>query len=150
MFSVTTGVLANRHLWAALAAWAIAQALKVLTSIRRGHRLDWSKLVGPGGMPSSHSAFVTGLAISIGITEGWNSPGFAMALVFAMVVMYDAAGVRRAAGKQARVLNQLVDAMFDEGHVPFGKLRELLGHTPLEVVAGAILGAVTAWYLLGR
>ncbi len=148
MFSVTSGILSNRILWAAVIAWAVAQTLKTFTSIRSEGRIDWSKIMGPGGMPSSHSAFVTSLATGIGITEGWNSGMFAVSFVFAAVVMYDAAGVRRAAGRQARVLNQLMAIMLKEGHVPVTKLRELLGHTPFEVVVGALLGIVIAWLMV--
>jgi len=104
--------------------------------------------MGPGGMPSSHSAFVTSLAVAIGLTEGWDSGMFAVSFVFAAVVMYDAAGVRRAAGRQARVLNQLMTIMLKEGHFPATKLRELLGHTPFEVVMGALLGTAIAWLML--
>ncbi|HNY67959.1 MAG TPA: divergent PAP2 family protein [Bacillota bacterium] len=148
MFSLRDGIFTNRILLAALISWAIAQTLKIFTSLRAEHRIDWSKIMGPGGMPSSHSAFVTSLAVGIGLTEGWDSGMFAVSFVFAAVVMYDAAGVRRAAGKQARVLNQLMTIMLKEGHVPATKLRELLGHTPFEVIMGALLGMLIAWLML--
>ncbi|HNU93712.1 MAG TPA: divergent PAP2 family protein [Bacillota bacterium] len=148
MFSLRNGIFTNRILLAALISWAIAQTLKIFTSLRAEHRIDWSKIMGPGGMPSSHSAFVTSLAVGIGLTEGWDSGMFAVSFVFAAVVMYDAAGVRRAAGKQARVLNQLMTIMLKEGHVPATKLRELLGHTPFEVIMGALLGMLIAWLML--
>jgi len=150
VFSLESGIFTNRVLWAAVISWAIAQTLKIFTSLRQERRIDWSKVVGPGGMPSSHSAFVTSLAVGIGLTEGWNSGMFAVSFVFAAVVMYDAAGVRRAAGKQARVLNQLMTIMLKEGHLPATKLRELLGHTPFEVVMGALLGTAVAWLMLPR
>jgi hypothetical protein len=148
VFSLRDGIFTNRILLAALISWAIAQTLKIFTSLRAEHRIDWSKIMGPGGMPSSHSAFVTSLAVGIGLTEGWDSGMFAVSFVFAAVVMYDAAGVRRAAGKQARVLNQLMTIMLKEGHVPATKLRELLGHTPFEVIMGALLGMLIAWLML--
>ena len=148
MFSLRNGIFTNRILLAALISWAIAQTLKIFTSLRAEHRIDWSKIMGPGGMPSSHSAFVTSLAVGVGLTEGWDSGMFAVSFVFAAVVMYDAAGVRRAAGKQARVLNQLMTIMLKEGHVPATKLRELLGHTPFEVIMGALLGMLIAWLML--
>ncbi len=148
MFSLRNGIFTNRILLAALISWAIAQTLKIFTSLRAEHRIDWSKIMGPGGLPSSHSAFVTSLAVGIGLTEGWDSGMFAVSFVFAAVVMYDAAGVRRAAGKQARVLNQLMTIMLKEGHVPATKLRELLGHTPFEVIMGALLGMLIAWLML--
>ena len=148
MFSIRSGIFSNKILWAAVISWAIAQALKIFTSLRQDRRIDWSKIMGPGGMPSSHSAFVTSLAVAIGLTEGWDSGMFAVSFVFAAVVMYDAAGVRRAAGRQARVLNQLMTIMLKEGHVPATKLRELLGHTPFEVIMGALLGMLIAWLML--
>ena len=148
MFSLRSGIFSNRILWAAVISWAIAQTLKIFTSLRQDHRIDWPKIMGPGGMPSSHSAFVTSLAVGIGLTEGWDSGMFAVSFVFAAVVMYDAAGVRRAAGRQARVLNQLMTIMLKEGHLPATKLRELLGHTPFEVVIGALLGTGVAWLML--
>jgi acid phosphatase family membrane protein YuiD len=148
VFSVKSGIFTNRILWASVISWAIAQTLKIFTSLRTERRIDWSKIMGPGGMPSSHSAFVTSLAMGVGLTEGWDSGMFAVSFVFAAVVMYDAAGVRRAAGRQARVLNQLMTIMLKQGHVPATKLRELLGHTPFEVVVGALLGMVVAWLML--
>ncbi|MGI6132600.1 MAG: divergent PAP2 family protein [Bacillota bacterium] len=148
MFSLKSGIFTNRILWAAVISWAIAQILKIFTSLRTERRIDWSKIMGPGGMPSSHSAFVTSLAMGIGLSEGWDSAMFAVSFVFAAVVMYDAAGVRRAAGRQARVLNQLMTIMLKQGHVPATKLRELLGHTPFEVVMGALLGIAVAWLML--
>jgi hypothetical protein len=148
VFSIKSGIFTNKILWSAVISWAIAQALKIFTSLRQDRRIDWSKIMGPGGMPSSHSAFVTSLAVAIGLTEGWDSGMFAVSFVFAAVVMYDAAGVRRAAGRQARVLNQLMTIMLKEGHFPATKLRELLGHTPFEVVMGALLGTAIAWLML--
>jgi len=148
VFSIKSGIFTNKILWSAVISWAIAQALKIFTSLRQDRRIDWSKIMGPGGMPSSHSAFVTSLAVAIGLTEGWDSGMFAVSFVFAAVVMYDAAGVRRAAGRQARVLNQLMTIMLKEGHVPATKLRELLGHTPFEVIMGALLGMLIAWLML--
>jgi acid phosphatase family membrane protein YuiD len=148
VFSIKSGIFTNKILWSAVISWAIAQALKIFTSLRQDRRIDWSKIMGPGGMPSSHSAFVTSLAVAIGLTEGWDSGMFAVSFVFAAVVMYDAAGVRRAAGRQARVLNQLMTIMLKEGHLPATKLRELLGHTPFEVVIGALLGTGVAWLML--
>jgi hypothetical protein len=96
-------------------------------------------------MPSSHSALVSALATGIGRTQGWDTPQFAIATVFAFIVMYDAAGIRRAAGKQAKVLNQIMVEVFEEEHDP---LKELLGHTPVQVVAGSVLGILLMWWFL--
>jgi len=124
----------------ALLAWAIAQVLKVgLTSLRKRH-LDLRVLAETGGMPSSHSAIVAALTASVGRLNGVTSDTFAIALIFSIVVMYDAQGVRRAAGRQAAVLNRLVDDLMAQRGLQETRLRELLGHTPVEVLVGAALG----------
>ena len=122
-------------------SWFIAQLIKVITVLIKDKRIDFRRFVGSGGMPSSHSSFVTALAASVAITDGFESTSFAISAILALVVMYDAAGVRRAAGQQAKILNKIVE---EWEHADFGKtdkrLKELLGHTPFEVFAGAILG----------
>ena len=115
-------------------------------------RLDVTRFVGAGGMPSAHSAFVTALAASMGLNYGFDSAYFAIAAALAVVVMYDAAGVRRAAGKQAAKINKIIKHLMDKrsGYQDTQEqLRELLGHTPLEVLAGALLGIIIAilWVL---
>ncbi|NLG86809.1 MAG: divergent PAP2 family protein [Firmicutes bacterium] len=134
----------NRVLLAALLAWGIAQGLKVPVTLLAKRRWDFMRLVSPGGMPSSHSALVSAMAITVGRVEGFNAPETAIAFVVAFVVMYDSAGVRRAAGAQASVLNKIVDEVFKGGRVREERLRELLGHTPIEVFTGAFLGAIVA------
>lgn len=134
-------LLDNRVLLVAIAASLLAQASKLLVELVRHRKLNWRVLVETGGMPSAHSSFVTALAVGVGQNMGWDSADFAIATVFAIIVMYDAAGVRQAAGKQARVLNQMIDELFHEQHVlNEDRLKELLGHTPLQVVMGSILG----------
>lgn len=124
-------------------AWAVAQLLKVMLVLLHDKKLDFSRLVGSGGMPSSHSSFVTSLATGIGITDGFASSTFAISFVLALVVMYDAAGIRRAAGQQAKLLNRIVDEwQSDDAETRNKRLKELLGHTPAEVFAGAVLGIV--------
>lgn len=120
--------------------WAVAQTLKVLIFYIRQHRIDFRLFVGTGGMPSSHSAFVSTLATSIGFTSGWSSPVFLLALGVAVVIMSDAAGVRRAAGQQAKILNGIIDDLYSSRSVPPQRLKELLGHTPFQVFIGALLG----------
>ena len=139
----------NHHIWIALFSCISAQAIKVLIEYAYTKKFDRALLFGTGGMPSSHSAFVVAMAASVGTTEGLHSPIFAVALIFAMIVMYDAAGVRRAAGKQAEVINHLVERLENIGITPDEKLKELLGHSPIEVVAGAIWGILTAALLHG-
>ena len=125
-----------------LVAWAIAQAAKLALTSFREKRLNLRVLAETGGMPSSHSAIVMGLTTGIGKHAGLSSAAFAIALIFTFVVMYDAAGLRRAAGRQAEVLNRLVDDLVHMRGVQEQRLRELLGHTPFEVFVGAAIGLV--------
>lgn len=137
--SFVNDILANKAITVPAIAWFIAQLIKVVCVIVTQKRVDFKRFVGSGGMPSSHSSFIVSLAVVIGKNHGWDSLTFGMAVAIALIVMYDAAGVRRAAGKQAEVLNKLIfehDFLehFDE------RLKELLGHSPLEVIMGALLG----------
>jgi uncharacterized protein len=143
-------ILDNRILLVAVAACLIAQVLKLVIDTIQNGKFSVKVLTTTGGMPSAHSALVTALAAGVGEVLGWKSPEFAIATIFAIVVMYDAAGVRQAAGKQARILNQMMDELFSEDH-KFNeeKLKELLGHTPVQVIAGSILGVVVSWLFLG-
>ncbi len=142
-------IVHNQVLLVALASCFIAQGLKLVIELVQHQKLNVRVLVETGGMPSAHSALVAALATGIGQLKGWASTDFAIAAIFAFIVMYDAAGVRRAAGKQARVLNQIIDEFFqDEPHFSEDRLKELLGHTPVQVIAGSILGIVIAWFAL--
>ncbi|XP_078434286.1 uncharacterized protein LOC144705467 [Wolffia australiana] len=135
----------NYPLFAAMAAFAIAQTAKIFTTRCKEGRWDARQLIASGGMPSSHSATVTALAFSVGFQDGFGGPIFAVAAVFACVVMHDAFGVRLHAGKQAEVLNQIVYELPPEHPLAETRpLRELLGHTPLQVIAGGVLGLSTA------
>jgi uncharacterized protein len=127
-------------LLAPLVAWAIAQASKVILTSWRQRRLNLRVLAETGGMPSSHAAIVMGMTTAVGKHAGVSSAAFAIALIFSFVVMYDAAGLRRAAGRQAAILNRLVEDLVHMRGMQEQKLRELLGHTPIEVVVGALLG----------
>lgn len=135
----------NEIMWTAVLSWFVAQLLKVVFVFAEDRKLNFKRLVGSGGMPSSHSAFTVSLAMSVGFCEGFSSAAFAICFCMALVVMYDAAGVRRSAGQQAKILNRIVD---EWGKGDFSntekKLKELLGHTPIEVVAGAVLGTIIA------
>ncbi len=137
-------VFQNHILVVSIVAWLIAQILKVLIHLLLEHRLDLWKLVSMGGMPSSHSTLVSALATSIGIQDGVRSSTFALAVIFASVVMYDAAGIRQAVSAQARILNRLLDEYFKHQRLDEERLRELLGHTRIEVFAGGLLGIGTA------
>jgi len=136
--------LGNRHLLTALAAMALAQILKVLFDRWRTKSWTNALLFSTGGMPSSHSALAVALMVSIGLNEGFGTPIFAASAVLAMVVMHDAAGIRRAAGKQAEALNFLFSKLENQGIKFDTKLKELLGHRPIEVFAGAVLGLTVA------
>ncbi len=123
----------------------IAQILKTIIFAIRNKKTDLRMLVTTGGMPSSHSSSVTGMATTIGLINGFESTIFALAAAFSIVVMYDSAGIRRSAGKQAAVLNRIISDLFHDDHkVKQGRLKELLGHSPFEVIAGALLGIVVA------
>lgn len=138
-------LLANRPLWLAIAATLAAQVLKILIVALTERRFAPERLLETGGMPSSHSAAVTALALAIGLEYGWDSPLFAIAAVTGGIVMYDATGIRRAAGMQAQLINDLVDELahlFDEGFQPEA-LQTLLGHTYPQVLVGALVGGLT-------
>ena len=141
-------LLANRVLWVSIISWFGAQLMKIVyvAIIEKQWKWSWSRLFfGLGGMPSSHSATVAGLATAIGIAKGFYSPEFALSAMLAFITMTDAFGVRRAAGKQAAVLNKIVQDMISGGkNLSSEKLKELLGHTPFEVIIGALLGVLIA------
>ncbi len=139
-------LLANRVAQATFISWAIAQVLKVLIELLWKRKLNLRLLTSAGGMPSSHSSSVCALATAIAVREGADSTLFILSLVFAIIVMYDAAGVRRAASIQARILNQIIDELFQGHPISETRLRELIGHTPIEVFAGAVLGIAGAWW----
>ena len=131
-----------RFLVVPILVWIAIQSFKVMYDLAVTKKFNFKRIMGAGGMPSSHSAVVTSLATLIGKNIGVGTPMFAMALIFAFVVMYDAAGVRRAAGKQARLLNKIVETPGLSGLEVSERLVEVLGHTPLQVVVGAVIGVV--------
>jgi len=137
---MTNTLLDNRVLVAAFMAWAVAQLSKTIIDLFQQRKLVLSRLVSSGGMPSSHSALVTGLATATGRIAGVSSATFAIAVVLASIVMYDAAGVRRAVSIQARILNQMIDEAFQGSPMAEKRLRELIGHTPIQVIVGGMLG----------
>lgn len=138
----------NKIFLATLASWGIAQTIKVFIGVVRLRRFDFRWFVGTGGMPSSHASGASTLATATGLTCGFDSVHFALAAAFALVVMFDAQGVRRATGKQARILNKIMDDIYWQKKIEENRLRELVGHTPMEVVMGFLLGvtiALIAW-----
>ena len=142
-------LFSNYILMSALAAWLLAQILKVIIYGVQNRTINLERLIGAGGMPSSHTATVVALTVAVGRLEGLGSPLFAIAFILACVVMYDATGVRRAAGEQAKVLNKLMfEHKKDDPPIDAEKaLKEFLGHTPLEVFGGAILGIIVAFLI---
>jgi uncharacterized protein len=140
-----SSILHNQLLMSSLGACLLAQVLKGVVDVVRFRKLNIRAVVGSGGMPSSHSALVSALATGIGLSVGWESLEFAVATIFAIIVMYDAAGVRQAAGKQAKILNQIIEELFQEEHkLSQERLKELLGHTPVQVLVGLALGITVA------
>ena len=140
-------LLANKVLVLSVLAWLIAQVIKVLINLCVNRTMAIELLISSGGMPSSHSALVCACACSIGRLEGFSSTIFSLGAVVALVVMYDACNVRRAAGEQAKILNYIVEHWEEMSPALVGKeLKELLGHTPVQVVMGAILGVCVGWF----
>ena len=137
-------VFSNQVLVITLSSWIIAQVIKVFLGVIREKKFNFRWFIGTGGMPSSHAAGATSLALSSGLELGFSSPVFALAFVFAIVTMFDAQGVRRSAGEQAEILNKILEDIYFQGKIKEGKVRELLGHTPIQVLAGSIIGALIA------
>ncbi|HFC09526.1 MAG TPA: divergent PAP2 family protein [Chloroflexi bacterium] len=148
-----SALLHNGVFWSAFLAWLLAQGGKVPLAYIRTRKWDWGLWVSPGGMPSSHSALVSAAAWAAGLWQGFGSPLFGVAVAFALIVIYDATGVRRQAGEHAALLNRIV-ADLQDGHLPAGEaLREVLGHTQWEAFWGVVLGIASAyavWFWWGR
>ncbi|HEX7621011.1 MAG TPA: divergent PAP2 family protein [Anaerolineales bacterium] len=140
-------LLQNHVLWTGMVGWILAQVLKVPVDLLREHRWNWALFFAAGGMPSSHSALVTSTAAAVGLHIGFDSPLFAVAVALAMVVVYDATGVRRQAGKQAEKINILVEELLKGHPISEQHLREAIGHTPLEALGGVVLGLIVAFGL---
>ena len=140
-------IITNKVLIIPICSWAIAQVMKVIIILLRKKQFDLRFLVASGGMPSSHSAFVAALVTSVALIEGLGSVAFGISAIFALVVIYDAAGVRRSVGQQSVILNRIIREFRDRrpvtelGH----DLREFVGHTQLQVIIGVLIGIVVAW-----
>ncbi|MGO2428802.1 MAG: divergent PAP2 family protein [Lactococcus cremoris] len=137
-------ILHNQILLTAIVSWALAQLIKIGIELIRTHRINWQLIFATGGMPSSHSSLVVALATVTGLRQGFESPLFAIATVLAFVVLYDAQGIRRQAGNQARIINRMLQNVENAGIKVDKNLKELLGHTPIQVVGGTILGIIVA------
>ncbi len=136
------GFVQNKYIYVPFFLWFGIQLFKLIYDLVTTKKFNFKRIMGAGGMPSSHSAVVTGLATLVGKYEGVNTPIFAISLILAFVVMYDACGVRRAAGKQATLLNKLIETPGLSGVQVSEKLVEVLGHTPIQVFVGALIGFI--------
>ncbi|MGM0378297.1 MAG: divergent PAP2 family protein [Bacillota bacterium] len=128
-------------------SWFLAQFFKIFTKLLKTKEFDLTRFVGSGGMPSSHSSLVMGVSTAIGLKYGFSHDAYVTSLIFSLIVMYDASGVRRAVGKQAIIINRLIKNYYNNKSNKDIKLKELVGHTPVEVIAGAFLGIIIANYL---
>ena len=147
MGEVFSQIIGNRIIQTGAAAWVCSQVIKLIIHLILNKKVVWERLFGDGGMPSSHSATVTSVAVAAGFVAGWDSPVFAVAVFMAIIVMHDARGVRRETGKQAVVINNMIELFEQMGAgnmTPEQTLKEFVGHTPLQVAAGAILGFIVA------
>jgi hypothetical protein len=138
------GILHNEVFQVAFVSWFLAQFAKVVLTFIFDKKLNLYRMIGSGGMPSSHSSFVTGLTTAVGLVNGFETPAFAVSLVLTLVVMYDASGVRRAVGMQAILLNRIIEDLYENKPIDHRRLKELVGHTPVEVFVGAALGILVA------
>ena len=142
-------IFQNKILVIAFITWAIAQAVKPFIGYLITRQFDWRMFLSTGGMPSSHATMVTSIAVGVGLIVGWASPVFAVAVTLAIVVIYDAAGVRRQAGIHAQAINLIMQEVLQGHPISETQLREVLGHTPIEVFGGVLWGSLatfTIWY----
>ena len=144
MVSAFEAWVSNRALLSWLVACLMAQSIKIVLGVIRLRRFDFRWLIGTGGMPSTHAAGVSALSMAIGLQSGFDSPLFAIALAFTVITLFDAQGVRRWSGRQAQILNKMMEDMYFKRRIQEQRLKELLGHTPIEVLAGMGIGVVTA------
>jgi hypothetical protein len=144
MTEIFNQIYRNKIFMTTVSAWLIAQFIKLTIGVIRQRRFDFRWFVGTGGMPSSHAAGATCLATAVGMQYGFDSVHFALGASFAIVVMFDAHVVRHSTGRQAHILNRIMDDIYWKGRIHEGRLRELIGHTPIEVIAGGILGIAIA------
>lgn len=138
-------IMEYKYILVPFGVWFAIQVFKLIYDLVTTKKFNFKRILGAGGMPSSHSAVVTSLATMVGISQGTKSPIFAISLIFAFVVMYDAAGVRRAAGKQAKILNEIVNTPGLSSMQVTEKLQEALGHTPVQVGVGALIGVIVGF-----
>ena len=137
----------NQVFLVTLSAWLLAQVIKVIIGVKKERRFNFRWIFEPGGMPSAHTATVAALSTAVGLHFGFDTGLFAVTLIFAVMIMFDAGGFRRMVGRQATILNKIIDDIYAKKKVEEKKVRELLGHTPVQVIAGAALGILVALVL---
>ncbi len=147
MKSVFSAWLANRAFQSWLMACLVAQGIKITLGVLQLKRFDFRWLIGTGGMPSTHAAGVSALSITVGYMNGFDSPLFAVSVAFTVITLFDAQGVRRWSGRQAQVLNKMLEDMYFKRRIQEQRVKEMLGHTPIEVLAGMAVGILTATLL---
>lgn len=141
-------IFQNKVLIATITGWITAQSIKILINVVREKRFNFKWLIGTGGMPSAHSAGVMSLATAVGMQEGFTSTIFVATLFFALVIAFDAQGVRRATGQQAEILNKIMDDIYWRRKIQEDRLKELIGHTPFEVFVGCAIGIVVSIFVM--
>lgn len=137
-------VFQNKVFWATLLGWVTAQTIKIVINSVKERKFNFRWLFGTGGMPSAHSSGVMSLATAVGIQQGFDSAIFIVAFVFAVVIAFDAQGVRRSTGQQAEILNKIMDDIYWRRKIQEDRLKELIGHTPFEVFVGSLIGIIIA------
>ena len=140
MSELFAGLAHNPVFVTTFSSWLLAQGIKVVKGIIFERKFNFKWFLDAGGMPSAHTATVTALSTAVGLTQGFSSPLFAITIVFTVIIMFDAAGFRRSVGRQASLLNTIMDDIYVGRKVPEERVRELLGHTPVEVIAGGVIG----------
>ena len=141
-------VIKNRVIWASFFSWGIAQSIKIITGAIKEKRFDFRWLMSTGGMPSAHSAGVSSLATAVGMYSGFDTVVFAITAIIALIIMFDAQGLRRMTGRQAVALNKIMEDIYYKHEVKPARLMELIGHTPVEVFVGALLGIMVAIFVV--
>lgn len=137
-------IFANQVLWITLLSWAIAQGIKIIIGLAQGKKFNFYWILRTGGLPSAHSAAVVALAMALGQELGFNSPFFALSAIFALVTMFDAQTWRRSIGVQARILNKIMNDFHEGRKLKEKQMRELVGHTPVEIFVGGLIGVIVA------
>jgi uncharacterized protein len=141
-------VISNRVIWASFFSWGLAQTIKIISGAIKEKRFDFRWLMMTGGMPSAHSAGVSSLATAVGMYSGFDTIVFAITAIIALIIMFDAQGLRRMTGRQAVALNKIMEDIYLKHEVKPERLMELIGHTPVEVFVGALLGIMVAIFIV--